>query len=138
LRHLKEFLRSIIPADPSQLLFLFGAVCLAIAPRLPSLPHGLPAYPQRLSHPFGGQLESLGIFLRFPIIFAGLAGYFCCFWPGKHATKRVLRSFCLPAFAGVSLTLGRFLYLTQPYFSVLQSNSSRFSIQEIGWNQCAG
>ena len=126
MRRLKEFLRSVIPADPYQLLFLFGTVYLVIAPRLRWWPHGLAAYRERLANPLGGQLESLGVLFLFPIIFAGLAGYFCCFWPGEHPTKRILWSVCLPALAGFSLTLGRLLYLTQPYSSVLESNSSVF------------
>jgi membrane protease YdiL (CAAX protease family) len=54
-------------------------------------------------------------------MFASLAGYFVCFWPGDHPTRRVLSAVCLPAIGGFSLMLSRFLYLSRTYSSVLDT-----------------
>jgi membrane protease YdiL (CAAX protease family) len=120
-KHLAAFLRSVIPADPSQLLFLIGIVCLVIAPRLRWWPAGLRVSPEHLASRFDGQVQDIGIFLLFPIMFASVAGYFVCFWPGGRPTSRILCTVCLPATGGFGLMLARFLYLTTPYSSVLET-----------------
>jgi len=43
-------------------------------------------------------------------LLAGVAGYFICFWPGRHPVRRILYWVCLPALGGISLTYGLFLY----------------------------
>jgi membrane protease YdiL (CAAX protease family) len=138
LKRLADFLRSVIPADPTQLLFLAGIVCFVIAPRLRWWPVGLRVAPYRLADPFGRVIESLGILALCPIIFASLAGYFFCFWSGKYPTRRVLLSVCVPALAGLCLTVARFLYLTKPYSSVLESASHASDRQDWAWTSLPG
>ncbi len=121
MRRLAEFLRSVIPADPAQLLFVIGIVCLVIAPHLRWWPSGLAVSPEHAAGWFDRQVVDIGVLLLFPIIFASVAGYFVCFWPGDHPTSRVFRMVCLPALGGFGLMLGRFLYLTKPYSSVLET-----------------
>jgi membrane protease YdiL (CAAX protease family) len=61
---------------------------------------------------------------RLPIFFAGIAGLFICFWPGKRPVRRILLFVCLPALTGLVALCGRYLYLARglsfPYTSVLQ------------------
>lgn len=108
MKRVAEFLRSVIPADPFQLLFLAGIVCLVIA-------HGSRWWPGLA--PF----VTLGLF---SIIFAGAVGYFVCFWPGNHPARRILGLVFLPTMAGLALMFGRFAYLSGPSSSVLESTSS--------------
>lgn len=64
------------------------------------------------------------VFALYPIIFAGLAGYFVCLWPGSRPTRRVLCSVCVPAAFGIVLICGRFLYIVTRPTSVLESGSN--------------
>jgi membrane protease YdiL (CAAX protease family) len=61
-----------------------------------------------------------------PIILAGMAGYFTCIWPGSRPVRRILYSICFPAIFGLSLICGRFIYLERQVGSVLQTGSSVF------------
>lgn len=133
MRRLAEFLRSVIPADPTQLLFVIGIVCLLVAPHLRWWPAGLPISPEHAASRFDRQVVDVGIFLLLPVTFASVAGYFVCFWPGDHPTSRVFRIVCLPALGGFGLMLSRFLYLTKPYSSVLETMSR--TIRGTNWVQ---
>lgn len=99
LKRLAKFLRSVLPADWTQLIFLFGVVCLYIARILRSLlAKGVPSS------------SLLLLFAAHMPLLAGVAGYFICFWPGRHPARRILYWVCLPALGGLSLTFGLFLY----------------------------
>jgi membrane protease YdiL (CAAX protease family) len=117
LRPLAEFLRSIIPADPFQLLFLAGVVCLVVA-------HGSRWWNV-------GPFAALGVF---SIIFAGAAGYFVCFWPGSHPVRRILGLVFLPTMAGLGLMFTYLAYLSGPSSSVLESAGSVVT-HRIQWLQ---
>lgn len=56
-----------------------------------------------------------------PIIFAAMAGYFACFWPGKSPVHRMVTTVLLPATLGLSLICGGFYYLNRPSSSLLES-----------------
>jgi len=90
LKRLFEFLRSVIPADPTQLIFLAGVVSLFLAPHLRWWPTGLGVAPQRVADSFGQTVQSLGFLFVLPITFAAVAGYSVCFWPGNHPIRRIL------------------------------------------------
>lgn len=113
-----EFLRSVIPADPFQLLFLAGIVCLIVA-------HGSRWWPDL------GALNALGVF---PIIFAGASGYFVCFWPGNHPVRRVLGLIFVPTMAGLGLTFVFLAYFLMPARSVLESAGNVIT-SRIHWAQ---
>ena len=117
-KRVAEFLRSVIPAEPFQLLFLAGVVCLVVA-------HGLRWWPGI------GPFAAVGVF---PIIFAGAAGYFICFWPGNHPVRRILGLVFLPIVAGLGLMFGGFAYLSGPSSSVLESTGS-VVVHRIHWAQ---
>ena len=124
MKRLAEFIRSVIPADPFQLLFLAGVVCLIAAHGLRWEPVGLPSARQSEGD-FGLWLRYIGpvIFVYF-IIFSGMAGYFVCFWAGKHPLRRVIRWVCAPALLGLGLMFFRILYLSATRTSILESASS--------------
>ncbi|PYU18674.1 MAG: hypothetical protein DMG32_25815 [Acidobacteria bacterium] len=134
MKRLILFARSVIPEDPAQLLFLGGSVLLLICMQLrcfPLVPNYAPGSNVFLSgsyqDPFARAFQSWLLFsiaARLPIVFAGAAGLFICFWPGTHPVGRIFGFVCLPALAGVVAICGRSLYLAQhsgfPYMSVLQ------------------
>jgi hypothetical protein len=132
LKRFAEFLRSVIPADPTQLIFLAGVVCLFVAPRLRWWPLGLGVASERLTDSIAQQAQILGVFFLLPISFTGVAGYFLCFWPGSRPLRRILGLICLPAMAGLGLMFSRLLYLTAPSSSVLEGVGSLMA-QRIRW-----
>lgn len=63
---------------------------------------------------------------RLPVFFAGAAGLFICFWPGKHPLRRTLIFGVLPALSGIIVLCARFLQISQdlafPAVSVFQKS----------------
>lgn len=49
---------------------------------------------------------------RLPVFFAGAAGLFICFWPGKHPLRRTLIFVVLPALTGIIVLCARFLQIS--------------------------
>jgi membrane protease YdiL (CAAX protease family) len=124
MKRLAEFLRSVIPADPAQLLFLAGIVCFIVAPRLRWWPPGLGVAPERLADSFVQQAQTLGIVFLQPILFAGVAGYCICFWPGNRPFRRILWLVFFPTMVGLGLIFSRLIYLSAPSSSVLEGTGS--------------
>ena len=123
MKRLILFARSVIPEDPAQLFFLGGSVLLLISMQLRCFPLG-PDYAPGSNVFLGGSYEDpfarayqswllFSIAARLPIVFAGAAGLFICFWPGTHPVRRLFGFVCLPALAGVAAICGRSLYLAQ-------------------------
>lgn len=114
-----RFLRSVIPQDPTQLLFLVGSIllficiqlrCFPITPSSDSAANTIPGF--SLDDPLESVRRSWLIFssiARLPILFAGAAGLFICFWPGRRPVRRSLIFVCLPAIAGLAVLCTRFL-----------------------------
>lgn len=123
MKRLAEFIRSVMPADPFQLLFLAGVVCLIAAHGLRWQPVGLPSAGQSVGY-VGLWLQYGAVIFIYLVIFSGIAGYFVCFWPGKHPLRRVIRWVCAPALLGLGLMFFRILYLSATRTSILESTSS--------------
>jgi len=107
-----EVVRSVIPADPYQLLFLCGSLFLFICIQVrcfPLLTHY--AAGARFDDIFGSYLPAWAdrgwmiftFFARIPMLFAGGAGLFLCFWPGNRPSRSVSYFVCLPTIAGLAL-----------------------------------
>jgi membrane protease YdiL (CAAX protease family) len=104
MKRLAQFLRSVIPADPWQLVFLLGVVLLHIFPRLPWRPvHAstsvlqdplIPLQTDQNAHLEWGQAISIAVW---PMAIASLVGYLTCFWPGRRPARRLLWGAILPA-----------------------------------------
>ncbi len=136
MKRLVEFVRSVLPADPAQLLLLGGTVCLVIAPRLRWWPAGMVFASARTATWFGSSLELLRVWFVYPIIFASVAGYYVCFWPGRRPVRRILRVVFGPALAGTGLLLGRVIYPTASVSSVFESTHQW--AQSIPWKSMPG
>jgi len=111
------------------MFFLCGVVCLIVAPHLRWSPEQLVS-PQRYQYLSWQAYDKIRMewfgFLGLavlPIIFAALAGYFACFWPGKRPARRILDAVLLPAAFGLSLVCGRFYYLNRQRASLLESGA---------------
>ena len=124
--------------------FLCGIVCLIVAPHLRWSPEQivpLQRY-QDSSWQISDQVrKDWSIFLGvavYPIIFAAMAGYFACFWPGTRQAHRILNAVLLPAAFGLSLICGRFFCLKRQQDSLLESgvkmlSRNVLSFLEISW-----
>src|ERR1700721_2687738 len=100
MKRLAQFLRSVIPSDPWQLVFLAGVIFLFICPRLSWRPNAeifmSKAVPVGLASESVTKSFGLVIMLLYPIIFAGLMGYATCFYPGPRPVRRILWLVFLP------------------------------------------
>jgi hypothetical protein len=74
-KRLAKFIRSVIPADPTQLLLLAGAICLTFSPHLKFWP---PAFVTQPDHPTQLLIEQTGplrIFFVWFVMFLLIAIY---------------------------------------------------------------
>jgi membrane protease YdiL (CAAX protease family) len=121
MNHPMKFLRSVLPADLTQLLFLSGIVCLVISPRLGWWPVGLISTAN--DHHLEELVERAHAVISFslwPIIFSGIAGYLICFRPGRRPVRRILWLVFAPAIAGVGLISGQILAVSRATSSILE------------------
>jgi membrane protease YdiL (CAAX protease family) len=133
-----SFARSVLPADLSQLLFVFGSVFLFIAPQLQWWPAQISNVsrfalltPDNELHRFRiGWIVFLGLTI-WPIRLAGIAGLFFCFRSVGHSVCRVFFLVCVPAFAGIILICARFLSLVNGPYSVLDSTG--LAVHNSAW-----
>lgn len=127
-----EFLRSVTPADPSQLVLLAAIVCLVIAHGASWRPAEMIAPSQRPANAFSELLRLVGMLALYLVVFSELAGYFVCFWPGTRPTRRVVAFVWLPTVAALLLMLGRIIYFGAPYSSVFE-NLTSVATDKIRW-----
>lgn len=126
MKRVLEFIRSVIPGDPWQLLFLAGIVCLIASHGLRWWPASF-AFPEDSSDSLRQSAWYMGWIPVYFIIFSAPAGYYLCFWPGKRAPRRIFWLVCVPALLGLSLMFSRVLYLSSTPPSVFESGSSALS-----------
>jgi hypothetical protein len=126
---LAKFIRSVIPADPTQLLLLAGAVCLTFSPHLKFWPPALITRPGHRTQLLIEQTGPFRIFSVWFVMFSGMAAYFVCFWPGSHPIRRILLCVFVPAIVGSGFIVAQTLWLTQQTTSVLQS--ARYVAQSV-------
>jgi len=122
-----QFFRSVIPADPWQLVFLTGVIFLFICPRLPWRPSA--EILMSKAAPVGFVSESvtksfgLVVILLYPIIFAGLMGYATCFYPGPRPVRRIRWFVFLPTLFSLACILFFFYQNSGSPSSVLEPHS---------------
>jgi membrane protease YdiL (CAAX protease family) len=126
-----QFVRSLFPTDPTQLLLIAGLVCLTIVPRLNWLPSDISSFFSGL--PYAGySLTSeirhnwfafVGV-ASYAFMFAASAGFFACCWPGKRPAVRILSMVILPASVGLCAICAKYLNLLETPRSVLDRESA--------------
>jgi membrane protease YdiL (CAAX protease family) len=122
MKNVAAFLRSVIPADPAQLLFLAGTVCLVAAPRLSWWPARVAFDRDHATERLTQEaMQSIGVALRFPLLFAGIAAYFICFWPGPRPIRRILTCVYLPVVPALVAMCWLVFHFAAPYRSVLET-----------------
>jgi len=123
MNRLARFLRSVVPADPFQLCFVAGLVCLTIAPHLGWRPsHDLLseiAESGRMHGEVWRPYYQVVVVATFGYIFAVSAGYFLCFWPGKRPTRKVGLLVLLPAAASTLAIAAKYVSLRTAGYSAL-------------------
>jgi membrane protease YdiL (CAAX protease family) len=128
MKRLAQFFRSVLPADPWQLVFLTGVIFLFICPRLPWRPSA-EIFMSRAVVPVGPISESvtkslaLVIVLLYPALFAGLMGYATCFYPGSRPVRRILGLVLLPALFSLVCIFFVFYQISGSHSSVLESRA---------------
>jgi membrane protease YdiL (CAAX protease family) len=141
---LAAFLRSVLPADPSQLLFLAGIVCLIFAPRLSWWPAQLNESFSRLGIDKNrAALDGMPymVLATYTFLFSALAGYYFCFRPSLRPAKRVFFLTLLPALGALPIAVGRFAISGSPYSSILEKTFSinlGNPLQWTGWSTTPG
>jgi len=95
-----KFCRTLLPADPFQAMLLLGVVLISFSRQLGWYSRPL-VFKYTQSTNAMHRFESFMIFAVLLTVFAGCAGYFVCFWPGKHPARRTIVTVLLPAFAGL-------------------------------------
>jgi hypothetical protein len=78
---------------------------------------------------FVQQVQIFTPFFVFPIIFAGAAGYFICFWPGAHPVRRILPLVFVPTLVSLGLWFSVFIHVSSRFSSVLESTGSAVTHQ---------
>jgi len=133
-RRLAAFLRSLIPVDPAQLLFLVGTVFLLITPRLPWRMQALVPSPDRLfpepnydfhavyGHVYTGNLMVLA---------GGLFAFYACLWPMRQALRKIVFYVIFPTLLGFSLILWKFFDVVVGEKSLLDTHSRILEI--LSW-----
>jgi membrane protease YdiL (CAAX protease family) len=127
MKRLAQFFRSVLPADPWQLVFLAGVIFLFICPRLPWRPSAEMFMSKAV--PVGPISESVTksfgqvIVLLYPALFAGLMGYATCFYPGPRPVRRILGLVLLPGLFSVVSILFVFYQLSGSGTSVLETHA---------------
>jgi hypothetical protein len=124
-----QFIRSVIPSDPWQLVFLAGAIFLSISPRL-RWPSDFDSYGAAMSSPGFSKGVAVADLVRVVnmllnlMTFGGLAGYAMCFWPGDKPVRRVLLSVFLPTLVSLAIILCIFVQRSRPASSIFESHAT--------------
>jgi membrane protease YdiL (CAAX protease family) len=122
MKRLGQFLRSVVPSDPWQLVFLAGVVLLFVSPRLSW--HASAQILAEKAYPLGLNSDALVRNLRllvaflYPVTFAGLVAYFTCFYPGPKPVRRVLWFVFLPTVVSLTLIFSILYRISRPPTSV--------------------
>jgi hypothetical protein len=135
-KRLAKFIRSVIPADPTQLLLLAGAVCLTFSPHLKFWPPAFVTQPDHRTQLLIEQTGPLRIFFVWFVMFSGMAAYLVCFWPGSRPIRRILLWVFAPAIVGSGFILAQIFWFTQHTTSVLQSSRHvKQSVNLFDWTR---
>ena len=105
MKRVLEFIRSVIPEDPWQLLYLAGAVFLFLSSRM--------AWNFGYRHNF-----SVFVLALMPIVVAGIFAYYGCFQPATRPLQRIGLAVFLPALLGFALLIGGSAFFSEKNQSI--------------------
>jgi membrane protease YdiL (CAAX protease family) len=139
-----RFIRSVIPEDPSQLLFLCGCFFLFISFQLrwwPAEVTGIGRHvgPHVLYTSDSPALQVMNIWIPIywwcSLVFyvCGAAGLFISLWPGRRPARFVFIFVWLPCFLALAEMCARFLHLVWQPFSPLLDNATSAKQHNLAW-----
>lgn len=127
LKRLLVFFRSVIPADPWQLVYLVGLVLEVVLGALPMLSYDLvPSPGEYLS---GGRSFDASAFVPYAVacvwisLAASCVGFFTCFWPGRKPALRIVTAVVLPTVAVLALLIWKLYQLTEPASTIFEPHN---------------
>ena len=118
-KRLATFLRSVIPLDPTQLLFLTGAILLLVAPRASWPPIAL-VHSRTVNY---WEVYAYVVFGNLVVFAAGLTALYACFWPLHSPVRKVFWAVLMTGLFGLLIQLWTFFGLTVGEHSVLETRS---------------
>lgn len=123
-KRLAAFLRSVIPVDPTQLLFLTGAILLLVTPRASWRPNVL-VHSGTVNY---SEIYGYVVFANIVVFAAGLTALYACLWPLRNPVRRVFWAVLITGLFGLLFELWMFFDLAVGEPSVLDTHSR---MQEI-------
>ncbi len=138
MKRVLAFVRSILPRDLTQLVFLFGCLLLYISPHLRCWPEewsGLVAhigpiiYGQAVSPAADAMVSWIKVlwWCQFLMFVSGSAGIFLWLLPTQRPVRNVLLYVCMPGCWAIAVICGRFLYfawtMSHPLLQVAHSKA---------------
>lgn len=128
MKRLGKFLRSALPADVWQIVFVAAAISLTICSRLSWFPAILFELVQKRIGESQLQIfRNVVILANLPIIFTGLSALFIGFWPGSRPVTRILLAVILPAILGFTSIFFLLAHQFASHASVLSARGSWIS-----------
>ena len=119
LKRLATFLRSVIPMDPTQLLFLMGAILLLVATRVSWRPYTL-SHSGAVNH---WELYGSTVVGNLVVFAAGLTALYACFWPLRRPVRKVFWAVLVAGLLGLLFHLWKFFDLAVGEHSVLDTRN---------------
>jgi len=130
--HAARFVRTVLPEDPWQVVFLCGLVCLTVSPHLVWLSADRLselALPLSRREEIFNKYWIFSIGVTYAMIFVVTAGYFACLWPGKNAARRVFLWTVLPTFSVLTVVLAAYCKFAAGPKSLLDNRLTRIPSQ---------
>lgn len=118
-KRLAAFLRSVIPMDPTQLLFLTGAILLLVAPRASWRPNAL-VHSETVDY---WEVYGYVVFGNIVAFAAGLTALYACFWSLRSPVRKVFWAVLMTGLFGLLFQLWKFFDLSVGEPSVLDTHS---------------
>src|ERR1700739_387569 len=118
-RRVATFLRSVIPLDPTQLLFLMGAILLLVTTRVSWRPYAL-VHRETVNY---WEVYGSTVIGNIVVLAAGLMALYACFWPLRNPVRKVFWAVLVTGLLGLLFLFWKFFDLTVGEHSVLDTHS---------------
>jgi len=118
-KRLAAFLRSVLPLDPTQLLFLMGTILLLVAPRVSWRPDAL-IHGRTVNY---WEIYGYTVIVNIVVLAAGLMALYACLWPLRNPARKIFWTVLVPGLLGLLFLLWKFFDLTVGEHSVLETHS---------------